>query len=970
MINQLSFRTKITFLVAVGVLMAGLLLFAAYMGISKLNNAVSEQSESAFLLRSGLMGDMMHDAINADVMSALLASLKQVIDPKAKEDAISSFQEHDKIFRQQLANLSQGKLNQEELIELNQAKADVTEYLRGADNIITLAFQDRNAAEQQVPVFEKQFRSLEVSLEKLGDTLESKIKTIEGQGKAAGKLAYQLLYVATLIGLAMMGIVSFMITRALIQELGGEPRKIHEIAAGLSVGDLNVATPVKPGDTGSVMFAMGRIKRSLSDLIDDTETLTAGVMSGNLAVRSDNNKHQGAYGQLLHGINQTLDSVIDPLNMTAGYIDLISKGEIPPKIATNGGDLSIINTIKKNLNTTIDTLNYFIADMQHMAEQHDRGDIDVVLDSDHFKGSYKVMAQGVNSMVAEHILVKKKAMACIKAFGEGDFDAKLEQFPGKKAFINETIEQVRNNLKALIEDAYWLAAEAQEGNLSVRADASRHQGDFRKIIAGINNALDSIVLPIQEAIEQITLYSRGDMSGKLEAEYKGDFAELKKRLNYLAMTMKGVIDSVAYVTGEHDKGDIDIDIASERFKGEFGKMANNINVLINSHIDLNKKAMACVKEFGEGNFEAHLETFPGKKAFINDTIEQVRRNLQGLIADTDMLSQASQDGRIQVRAEAHKHHGDFRKIVEGINATLESIVSPIITVKAAVDSISTAAKEISAGNADLSHRTEQQAASLEETASSMEQLASTVKQNAENAKQANEMALAASGIAAKGGTMVQQVVETMSSINESSRKIVDIISVIDGIALQTNILALNAAVEAARAGEQGRGFAVVASEVRNLAQRSAAAAKEIKGLIGDSVDKVEDGSKLVGEAGKTMSEIVASVKRVTDIMVNIAAASEQQSAGISQVNHAVSQMDDVTQQNAALVEQAAAAAESLEEQAETLSETVSQFRLEGDNKAREFQTKKYVKVQNKTTPILKRLPEISLSKEESEWTEF
>jgi methyl-accepting chemotaxis protein len=295
-----------------------------------------------------------------------------------------------------------------------------------------------------------------------------------------------------------------------------------------------------------------------------------------------------------------------------------------------------------------------------------------------------------------------------------------------------------------------------------------------------------------------------------------------------------------------------------------------------------------------------------------------------------MLSEAALDGRIQTRAVADKHHGDFRKIVEGINATLETIVTPIITVKSAVDSISTAAKEISAGNADLSHRTEQQAASLEETASSMEQLASTVKQNADNARQATQMALSASDVAVKGGTMVQQVVETMSSINESARKIVDIISVIDGIALQTNILALNAAVEAARAGEQGRGFAVVASEVRNLAQRSAAAAKEIKALIGDSVEKVEDGSKLVGEAGKTMGEIVASVRRVTDIMVDIAAASEQQSAGIGQVNHAVSQMDDVTQQNAALVEQAAAAAESLEEQAQTLSDTVAQFRLESE----------------------------------------
>jgi len=210
----------------------------------------------------------------------------------------------------------------------------------------------------------------------------------------------------------------------------------------------------------------------------------------------------------------------------------------------------------------------------------------------------------------------------------------------------------------------------------------------------------------------------------------------------------------------------------------------------------------------------------------------------------------------------------------------------------------------------------------------MEELTSTVKQNAENAKQANQLAKGASDIAVKGGEVVGQVVHTMSSINESSRKIVDIISVIDGIAFQTNILALNAAVEAARAGEQGRGFAVVAGEVRNLAQRSAAAAKEIKGLIGDSVDKVEGGTKLVEEAGKTMEEIVMAVKRVTDIMSEISAASIEQSAGIEQVNQAITQMDEVTQQNAALVEEAAAAAESMEEQAQSLTEAVSVFRMD------------------------------------------
>jgi methyl-accepting chemotaxis protein len=275
--------------------------------------------------------------------------------------------------------------------------------------------------------------------------------------------------------------------------------------------------------------------------------------------------------------------------------------------------------------------------------------------------------------------------------------------------------------------------------------------------------------------------------------------------------------------------------------------------------------------------------------------------------------------------------GQLLRALNDMNVSLQDIVGQVRT---GTDTIATASSQISSGNLDLSSRTEQQASSLEETASAVEELTSTVKQNGDNARQANALALSASDVAVKGGAIVSHVVETMGSINESSRKIVDIIGVIDGIAFQTNILALNAAVEAARAGEQGRGFAVVATEVRNLAQRSASAAREIKALIGDSVDKVEIGSKLVNEAGSTMDEIVASVKRVTDIMGEITSASLEQEAGIDQIHHAITEMDGVTQQNAALVEEAAAAAASLHEQADTLANVVRVFKLDAGHAGR------------------------------------
>ncbi len=304
------------------------------------------------------------------------------------------------------------------------------------------------------------------------------------------------------------------------------------------------------------------------------------------------------------------------------------------------------------------------------------------------------------------------------------------------------------------------------------------------------------------------------------------------------------------------------------------------------------------------------------------TARSITRPLGEAVKVAETVASGDLSARIEV--ESHDETGQLMNALRNMNASLARVVGE---VRHGTDTMATASGQIASGNQDLSSRTEEQASSLQQTAASMEELTSTVKQNADNARQANQLALSASEVAVKGGSVVSQVVDTMASIHASSKKIVDIIGVIDGIAFQTNILALNAAVEAARAGEQGRGFAVVASEVRNLAQRSAAAAKEIKGLIDDSVGKVDAGTALVGEAGKTMEEIVGSIRRVTDIVGEISAASHEQTQGIEQINQAITQMDQVTQQNAALVEEAAAAAQSMQEQAGSLVQTVSVFRL-------------------------------------------
>ncbi len=424
---------------------------------------------------------------------------------------------------------------------------------------------------------------------------------------------------------------------------------------------------------------------------------------------------------------------------------------------------------------------------------------------------------------------------------------------------------------------------------------------------------------------------------------------------------------------QHEAGVISYRIPASKFPGSYGEIASTVNDLVAAHIAVKMRIVEIVTRYAQGDLSVDMDRLPGEKAKVTEAMDKVKAGMQAVNNEIKYLVEGAVAGDFSRRGDAGKYQYEFHAMVSNLNQlmqTCETSLEDVIRImdalaegdltqkitreyqgmfatmkddanvtvgqlsnivrqiKDATGLITTASKEIADGNSDLSQRTEEQAANLEETAASMEELTSTVKQNADNARQANQLAASASDVAVKGGEVVSQVVQTMSAINDSSKKIVDIISVIDGIAFQTNILALNAAVEAARAGEQGRGFAVVATEVRTLAQRSAAAAREIKELISNSVHKVEDGTQLVDQAGRTMEEVVMSVKRVTDIMGEISAASQEQSQGIEQVNQAITQMDEITQQNAALVEEAAAASESMREQAEQLSRAVAAFKLE------------------------------------------
>ncbi len=439
--------------------------------------------------------------------------------------------------------------------------------------------------------------------------------------------------------------------------------------------------------------------------------------------------------------------------------------------------------------------------------------------------------------------------------------------------------------------------------------------------AVVNKRMDQVDAAMATANKTWNAYLAGDLTGEERKLANKAYDDYKK------FVAEGVRPAVAALREPNTQ--LAMDIMQGPMRRDYADVERGIAALVKIQLDVAKANFTNSQELYVWVRNTSLTAIVGGilfAAFVGIwLIRTISRSLNKAVKVAQSVAKGNLTQRINVTS------GDETgQLLQALKLMNDSLIDTVGRVRRGTETIGMASAEIATGNADLSSRTESQASSLEETASSMEELTSTVRQNAENARQANQLVVSASDFAVKGGQVVGQVVDTMGSIKESSKKIVDIIGVIDGIAFQTNILALNAAVEAARAGEQGRGFAVVAAEVRNLAQRSAGAAKEIKGLIGDSVEKVDAGSKLVDEAGKTMSEIVSSVKHVADIMNEITAASQEQSSGIEEVNRAIGQMDEMTQQNAALVEQAAAAAESMQEQAVQLAQAVSVFKLEGD----------------------------------------
>ena len=569
-----------------------------------------------------------------------------------------------------------------------------------------------------------------------------------------------------------------------------------------------------------------------------------------------------------------------PLQRAATAARALANGQLDGPALRGGKDetgqvLDAIQASRQTLTTLIDGI-------KETGRQHELGNLSWRQDASALDGEYRTICQLLDAQFTDYTQAALLAGRLASRYALGDLSEDFPRVPGDKAELMHALDGVKSSISRINNEILHVSQAAMRGDFSVRGDEAQFQFGFRQMVSNLNQLMATADGSLGQLSQVLRAVAIGDLSHRMEGQYQGVFAQMRDDTNTTVDNLTTIVERILTVSEAAKRGDFSVRSDEQQFQHGFRQILDNLN--------------------------------------------QLTQTADSSLGDLSQVLRAIASGDLTTHMQGD-YQGVFAQMRDDTNATVDNLTHIVGRIQQATSSITLAANEIASGNADLSQRTEQQAANLEETAASMEEMTSTVRQNAEHAQQASHLATTTAQVATTGGKVAGEVVATMQAIEESSRRIADIISVIDGIAFQTNILALNAAVEAARAGEQGRGFAVVASEVRTLAQRSASAAKEIKTLIDDSAQKVSVGSDLVNRAGSTMGEIVTSVQQVAAIIAEISAASQEQSAGIEQVSQTVIQMDEATQQNAALVEEASAAARAMENQATLLSEAVAAFRL-------------------------------------------
>ncbi len=857
----------------------------------------------------------VHAGNIAENVNAIGRALRNayIFDGAEKQKAIEQVAETRKKITVDMDALDKAITSEKGKEMLGKVKAARAAYVVNQDKFLELV-KTGAKKEEVVALMQGSLRETQTAyIKEVSDLNDFQTALVEKVGKDADELANSAerwLMILGIVASVLTLLLGWLITRSITGPTG----KLVEGANKMAAGDFEFTLDVNSKDeVGTLAHAVRGMQTAVKAMIADANMLAKAAIDGKLETRADASKHQGDFQKIVKGVNDTLDAVIGPLNVAAGYVDRISKGDIPPKITDSyNGDF---NTLKNNLNQAINSINALVNDANLLAKAAVEGKLETRADAAKHQGDFQKIVKGVNDTLDAVIGPLNVAAGYVDRISKGDIPPKItDTYNGDFNTLKNNLNTCVDSVNALVNDANMLAKAAVEGKLETRADASRHQGDFQKIVKGVNDTLDAVIGPLNVAAGYVQRISVGDIPPVITDTYNGDFNTLK----------------------------------------------NNLNTCI---VATNAQANAA-QAISQGDFSAVVKVRSENDVMAKSLID-VNRAVSRLVTDANALSEATVDGRLEARLDASKHQGDYRKVANGLNAVMVAMSTPVqelqgvlsamengdltlsmkksyegnwdelksavnnmmkkltqvvTDVNSGAQALASASEEVSATAQSLSQAASEQAAGVEETSASIEQMTSSIAQNTENAKVTEGMASKAANDAASGGESVNA---TVSAMKEIAKKI----GIIDDIAAQTNLLALNAAIEAARAGEHGKGFAVVAAEVRKLAERSQVAAQEIGEVASNSVELAE-------KAGKLLEQIVPAIRKTSDLVQEISAASTEQSSGAGQINSAVSQLSQTTQQNASASEELAATSEEMSSQAEQLQQTMSFFKLESAGQAR------------------------------------